>query len=531
MERRRPDPAARRGELEPLLLAAAAAYILGVLTALIAGGEWWLSVALWLLVGGCVVVWRPTPRTFVTLLVLAAVAGGAHARFNDASDQPRSALASAVGTHEVSGTAREDAVVSGTFARVDLRVDRLDGAPIAGGLRRTVPAREPIERGDLVTATVEVEPLTAFDDADIADRLRPIGLDATAAFPERWTVQDGDRTSLAALLARLRRAMVRHIERALPEPASGLASGMLVGERRALPPSIVEDLRRTGTTHLVVVSGQNIALLVGILVAALTLAVSRRTASWIALLTLFPYVVFIGADPPVVRAAFMAVGITAGGILGRRTPGWLYLLYAVALVLAWNPRYATDLAFQLSASATLGVVVIAPALRDAILARLRLASTGFGAPAIELAATATGAALAVVPVQVAAFERVSLWTIPANILVAPFYEATVAVAVVASVVGFSETAAEAFRPAGQLAPAAFLFVTRVVAGWPSAEVALRAPLLAGFAWVALLAGGTWYLARLGRQASPLDPGRGGYGAPVLAGVLAAGLWFIVLTPV
>ena len=352
----------------------------------------------------------------MTLLVLAAVAGGAHARFNDASDQPRSALASAVGTHEVSGTAREDAVVSGTFARVDLRVDRLDGAPIAGGLRRTVPAREPIERGDLVTATVEVEPLTAFDDADIADRLRPIGLDATAAFPERWTVQDGDRTSLAALLARLRRAMVRHIERALPEPASGLASGMLVGERRALPPSIVEDLRRTGTTHLVVVSGQNIALLAGILVAALTLAVSRRTASWIALLTLFPYVVFIGADPPVVRAAFMAVGITAGGILGRRTPGWLYLLYAVALVLAWNPRYATDLAFQLSASATLGVVVIAPALRDAILARLRLASTGFGAPAIELAATATGAALAVVPVQVAAFERVSLWTIPANIL-------------------------------------------------------------------------------------------------------------------
>ena len=100
---------------------------------------------------------------------------------------------------------------------------------------------------------------------------------------------------------------------------------------RALPPSIVEDLRRTGTTHLVVVSGQNIALLVGILVAALTLAVSRRTASWVALLTLFPYVVFVGADPPVVRAALMAVGITAGGILGRRTPGWLYLLYAVAL--------------------------------------------------------------------------------------------------------------------------------------------------------------------------------------------------------
>jgi competence protein ComEC len=226
----------------------------------------------------------------------------------------------------------------------------------------------------------------------------------------------------------------------------------------------------------------------------------------------------------------MAVGITIGGILGRRTPGWIYLLYAVTLMLAWNPGYATDLAFQLSASATAGVIVLAPALRDATLARLRLASSGVRAAAIELAATATGAAVAVVPVQVAAFERLSLWTIPANILVAPLYEATLLVAFVAAFVGFAAGVAEVFQTAGGLVPNGFLLVTRFVSAWPSAELTLRAPLLAGVAWVTLLAAATWLLARLGRNASPLDPGRPGVGTPLLLSVLAVGLWLLVATP-
>lgn len=521
---------ARHGELLPLLVAAAAAYVLGTLAALIGAGEWWRSLALWLIGGAAAVAWRPQPRTLLVALALAAIAGGAHARLDDELSRPPSALATLTGVHEIEGVARDDARQFGTLARVDLDVELVDGEALEGGLRLTVPAREPVHGGDRLTAIVEIEPLNDLDDADIADRLRTAGLDATAAFPEQWEREPGNERTLTAALSRWRRTLVGNIERALPEPASGLAAGVLVGERRALPPSIVEDLRRTGTTHLVVVSGQNIAIAAGLLLGLLTLVMSRRRASWITLGLLFPYVIFVGADPPVVRAALMAVGITLGGILGRRTPGWIYLLYAVALMLAWNPGYATDLAFQLSASATAGIIVLAPALRDASLARLQLASTGTRAAVIELASTAAGAAVAVLPVQVAAFERLSLWTIPANILVAPLYEATLLVAVIAAVIGFSPAAAEAFRSVGELVPATFLLVTRFVSAWPSAELSLRAPLLAGVGWVALLAGATWFFARLGRAASPLDPGRPGIGVPVLVGVFAAGLWILVLTP-
>ena len=214
----------------PVLVAIAAAYVVGVLGALLGGGGWWLSVALFLLGGTALLLWQPALRTALLVIAIAAIAGGAHARFEDASSQPPPPLAFVVGTHELSGIARSDALIRGTLARVDLAIDLVDGRSSAGGLRLTVPAREPIERGDRVTATVEVEPLDRIDDRDIADRLRAIGLHATAAFPEHWTVEAGNQTSLTGTLARLRRALVQHIERALPEPASGLAAGVLVGE-------------------------------------------------------------------------------------------------------------------------------------------------------------------------------------------------------------------------------------------------------------------------------------------------------------
>ena len=88
-----------------------------------------------------------------------------------------------------------------------------------------------------------------------------------------------------------------------------------------MPAGLEEDLRRTGTTHLLVVSGQNVALLLGTTVALLTAVLARRRAALVALALLPGYVVLVGAEPPVVRAAIMAVGIAVAAISGRRTPG------------------------------------------------------------------------------------------------------------------------------------------------------------------------------------------------------------------
>ncbi len=148
-----------------------------------------------------------------------------------------------------------------------------------------------------------------------------------------------------------------------------------------------------------VVSGQNVVLTLGALLPLLTLAISRRSASLLLLLFVLPvYVVMVGGDPPVIRAALMAAGITIAGVLGRRTPGWIWLLSAATLMVAFEPARATDASFLLSATATAGVLIVAPALRDGLLAALRWPAEGFRPALAEMVATSAGAAACVFPI-------------------------------------------------------------------------------------------------------------------------------------
>ena len=94
-------------------------------------------------------------------------------------------------------------------------------------------------------------------------------------------------------------------------------------------------------------------------------------------------------------------------------------------MLALRPLLVGDIAFQLSATATAGVLLIAPPLRDRALARLSVAPGSLAAGFTEAAAVAVGASLAVLPVQAAAFGTLPLLQAPANVVVAPLYEATV----------------------------------------------------------------------------------------------------------
>src|SRR5690606_26347987 len=99
------------------------------------------------------------------------------------------------------------------------------------------------------------------------------------------------------------------------------------------------------------------------------------------------------------------------GVTGRRTPGWAFLTYAAGLMLVDNPALVRDVSFQLSATATAGITTLAPALRDATLGRWPTLSSPGRAALVSVAATATGAALAVLPVQVAAFGVLAPWTV------------------------------------------------------------------------------------------------------------------------
>ena len=522
-------------ERVPALPLAAAAFIAGSGAGVLVGGPWPLMLlAALAAAAAAALVQRGRggyTRALLVLLAVAALAAAGHARGSEADARPPPPLASLEGVHEIGGVVRSDPRVSGAITRVDLRVDSIDGAPAEGGLRLTLPApREPLRAGDRILATVEVERPGTFEEFDYAAFLRSRGIHAVAAYPERWALieRDAEHAAVDALRG-MRRWALGNIERALPEPEASLAAGMLLGRQRTMPAALEEDLRRTGTTHLLVVSGQNIALLLGTAVGLLSAVVARRQAALIALALLPGYVVLTGAEPPVVRAAIMAVGIAIAALSGRRTPAWIYLLYALALMLALRPLLIRDVAFQLSATATAGVLLIAPPLRDRALARLGVAPGGLVAGFVEGAAVAVGASLAVLSVQAAAFETLPLLQAPANVVVAPLYEATVLVAVLAALLGWLDPVARLVETAGVFAPAAFVAAVEAMAALPLATVELRPPPLAAAGWFALLGGLVWVLNRGATQIS-LPGQRARLAAPVALATAAGGLWLAVLAP-
>ena len=137
------------------------------------------------------------------------------------------------------------------------------------------------------------------------------------------------------------------------------------------------------------------------------------------------------------------------------------------------------------------------------------------------------------PVQVAAFGRLSPWSVPANILVAPLYEATFAISAIAAAIGWFEPAATAFGFVARFAPAAFLGLVRLLARLPGADIPIAAPMLLGLAFYALLARGTSLLAQRAEvsEAPALAPSRSSHlGLTVALAVTAGGLWIAVLTP-
>jgi competence protein ComEC len=516
----------------PSLPLFAAAFAGGTLAAATLGGPWWLTLlAAGALAGGLPVSGAAQRGTAGVLPLLAAVAlaGAGHVRFDAAAARPAAALATVAGAHTVVAVARADATVSGSTARVDLTVEQLDSVAAIGGVRLTLRAPElQLRAGDRVTFRGTLAPPHGAT-PNYAASLRASGIDATAAFPSEWKVlaRDVGPAPVRALRA-VRRWSLVNLERSLPEPEAALEAGLLLGEQRSMPVTFTNALRATGTTHLVVVSGQNIAIVAGAPVAVLGVWLPRRRAGLLALAALPAYVVLVGAEPPVMRAAVMAVGITIAAAAGRRTPAWIFLAYAAAIMLAVDPLLARDVSFQLSAAATAGVLIVAPPLREAILSRT--GASGPLAALLDTGAVATAAAAAVLPVQAAAFGTLSLLQVPANALVMPLYGGSLLVAACGALLGWLPPVAAALHLMGRLLPGAFIALVEVLARVPGATVPVRAPLAAGLAWYVLLAAALFVPRRREAAGLPLSASAGGLTLTAGLAVVAGGLWFAVLTP-
>jgi len=206
--------------------------------------------------------------------------------------------------------------------------------------------------------------------------------------------------------------------RGMPEREAGLARGFVLGEDERIDARTKEDFRRSGLSHLLAVSGQNVALLALLalpLLAALGIPLRARLVWVLGLIAV--YVFLAGADPSIQRAGVMGGLAVLATLAGRRSSRFYALALAAVVTLAVNPRIAADVGWQLSFVAVLGILLLAPSLRARITAWI--GDDGWRRALADGAAMTTAATIATAPLIAFHFEAISTMTLAANLLALP----------------------------------------------------------------------------------------------------------------
>ncbi len=208
------------------------------------------------------------------------------------------------------------------------------------------------------------------------------------------------------------------LDRGMPAREAALARGFVLGEDEGIDAATSEDFRHAGLSHLLAVSGQNVALLALLampLLAALGMPLRTRLVWVLGLIVV--YVPLAGAGPSIQRAGIMGgLGVLAT-LSGRRASRLYALLAAAVVLLALEPGIGADVGWQLSFAAVLGILLLAPPLRAAVLTRI--GPGGLRRACADGAAVTIAATLATAPLIAFHFEAISTVTLFANLLALP----------------------------------------------------------------------------------------------------------------
>lgn len=142
----------------------------------------------------------------------------------------------------------------------------------------------------------------------------------------------------------------------LPEPHASLLNGILFGVNLHTNKLFYQELRTVGLLHIVVLSGMNITL-IGAVVMNITSFFSRRVSSLITILVVILFVLFVGTQAPVVRAAIMGILTLVAFIYGRRNVVLFSLFLSGIFIFIFQPHWMRTISFQLSYAATLGIIL------------------------------------------------------------------------------------------------------------------------------------------------------------------------------
>jgi competence protein ComEC len=202
----------------------------------------------------------------------------------------------------------------------------------------------------------------------------------------------------------LRQKLIALFSKALPSPSSSLLLGIIFGIKEQMPKSFTDNLRTVGVFHVIAASGMNVTLIGGFVSAFFMVFFKRQIAIGLSVLVIIFYAILAGLEPSIVRASIMGILVFSAQILGRQTLATNSLLLTGFIMLFIDPTLISDVGFQLSFTATAGILHIKPLFGK---------KEGF----LSEILTTIAAQIATLPILLANFGMYSIYSVLVNGLV------------------------------------------------------------------------------------------------------------------
>lgn len=253
-------------------------------------------------------------------------------------------------------------------------------------------------------------------------------------------------------------------------PESGLASGLILGNKSWMDSGLYNDFIKSGTIHIVALSGYNISVLVKIVRDGLIYILPAIVIEYFLIIFIALFLLMTGFSVTGLRAGLMAIIIIITRNYGLMAQKDRLLVLAGTLLLLWRPYSLWyDLSFQLSIIATFSVLFLAPVIELKYLYKIKNAFLR------DLFATTIAATIFTMPIIMYSVNQVSLVSLFANLIIGPIVPIATGFNLILIFTSFIPPLAYVVGGLSSVLHGFVLFVTHFFAQLPFAQIQIGMP--------------------------------------------------------
>lgn len=304
--------------------------------------------------------------------------------------------------------------------------------------------------GDKVLVTGKLKSPSNFDtdsgrEFDYINYLAKDEIFYTMSFANVLFVSHEPESKIKEILFRFKESIEKNISNVVPKPESQFLSGITLGSRSGLSSQLKDKFIKTGTIHIVALSGYNISIVAKGIQQFFIYFLSYYASIALGVISIFLFVLMTGASSTAVRAGIMAILVLLSKATGRKYEISIALFIAGFLMILHDPMtLAFDVSFQLSFLATLGIIYLNPIFEKIFGKKdnekppvIFLQKVHFGFR--DILSTTLSAQIAVLPFIIYKMGILSLVSFPVNIFILPLIPIAMYLGFAVGVLGYVGT--------------------------------------------------------------------------------------------